>query len=122
MANVESSNWVMNAAERERAQKIEDMNAKKLAEGGKPNIQPKKLIKSGLRALSVGRIILAAMTPGVGLAVRGNLYPADWPCVEHYTLLGHFCSFCSSADVGDGLDGHSPSTEVTSPDYTSYGA
>lgn len=65
MANVESSNWVMNAAERERSRQIEEKNAKIRAEGGQPNIEPKKLIKSGLRLLSVGRILIAAITPGV---------------------------------------------------------
>jgi mitochondrial inner membrane protein COX18 len=65
MANVESSNWVMNAAERERAQKFEEKNAKRIADGGKPNIEPKLLLKSVLRTLSVGRIILASITPGV---------------------------------------------------------
>jgi inner membrane protein COX18 len=65
MANVESSNWVMNAAERERSRQIEEKNAKIRAEGGQPNIEPKKLIKSGLRLLSIGRILIAAITPGV---------------------------------------------------------
>ncbi|KAF8076492.1 60Kd inner membrane protein-domain-containing protein [Lyophyllum atratum] len=64
MANVESSNWVMNAAERERERQIEERNAKAVAEGAKPQIRPKTLIKSGLRALSIGRIILAAIAPG----------------------------------------------------------
>lgn len=65
MANVESSNWVMNAAEREREQQIAERNAKRIAESGQPQFQPKTLIKSGLRLLSVGRIIIAAITPGV---------------------------------------------------------
>ena len=65
MANVESSNWVMNAAERERFRHLEEKNAKRIADGGKPNIEPKKLLKTGLRILSVGRIILASVTPGV---------------------------------------------------------
>ena len=65
MANVESSNWVMTAAERERSRLIEEQSAKRIAEGGKPNIEPKKFMKTGLRVLSVGRIILASITPGV---------------------------------------------------------
>ena len=65
MANVESSNWVMNAAERERVRLTEEKNAKRIADGGKPNIEPKKLLRSGLRILSVGRIVLASITPGV---------------------------------------------------------
>lgn len=72
MANVESSNWVMTAAERERQQRLDEANAKRIAEGGKPTIQPNKLLKSGLRLLSVGRIIFAAVMPGVGFR---NLAP-----------------------------------------------
>ncbi|RDB22844.1 Mitochondrial inner membrane protein COX18 [Hypsizygus marmoreus] len=64
MANVESSNWVMNAAERERARQIEERNAKRIAESGQKQIQPKGLIKPGLRLLSIGRIMIAAITPG----------------------------------------------------------
>ncbi|KAJ8519392.1 hypothetical protein ONZ45_g3668 [Pleurotus djamor] len=64
MANVESSNWVMTAAERERQQRIDENNVKRIAEGQKPLIQPNKLIKSGLRILSVGRIMFAAVMPG----------------------------------------------------------
>ncbi|KAG6857090.1 hypothetical protein H0H87_009651 [Tephrocybe sp. NHM501043] len=68
MANVESSNWVMNAAERERVRKIEEANAKAIAEGAQARFQPKAVIKSVLRGLSVGRIILCAMVPGVGIS------------------------------------------------------
>ncbi|KAG6873756.1 hypothetical protein C0995_011575 [Termitomyces sp. Mi166 len=64
MANVESSNWFMNAAERERVRKIEEQDAKALAEGGQPKIRPKSVIKSGLRILSVARIAVCAMMPG----------------------------------------------------------
>jgi len=64
MGQAESSNWIMNAAERQRARKIEEENAKRAAEGGKPVIRPQAIIKSGLRILSVGRIIIAAITPG----------------------------------------------------------
>ncbi|KAG5648980.1 hypothetical protein DXG03_000329 [Asterophora parasitica] len=64
MVNVESSNWVMNAAEKERERQIEDRNAKAIAEGAKPQIKPRAVIKSALRFLSVGRIIIAAMVPG----------------------------------------------------------
>jgi inner membrane protein COX18 len=65
MANVESGNWVMNAAEREQTRLIEARNAKRIAEGGKPNIEPRKILRTVLRSLSVGRIILASITPGV---------------------------------------------------------
>ncbi|CAA7259849.1 unnamed protein product [Cyclocybe aegerita] len=64
MANVESGNWVMNAAEKEQLRAAEEREAKRVAEGGKPRIHPGKVIKSVLRGLSVFRIIIAAMTPG----------------------------------------------------------
>ncbi|KAF8897626.1 60Kd inner membrane protein-domain-containing protein [Infundibulicybe gibba] len=64
MANVESSNWMMNTAEREQARKVQEWNEKKATESGKPRIEPKKIIKSTMRILSIGRIIVAAMTPG----------------------------------------------------------
>ncbi|KAF9569292.1 hypothetical protein CPC08DRAFT_701796 [Agrocybe pediades] len=64
MANVESSNWVMNAAEREQQRSMEEREAKRVADGGKPRIHPGKLIKTVLRGLSVVRIVIAALTPG----------------------------------------------------------
>ncbi|KAF8663382.1 hypothetical protein AX16_000957 [Volvariella volvacea WC 439] len=64
MANVESSNWVMNAAERAQARQLEEQNAKRMKESGKLAIRPQKIIRSSLRILSVGRIIVAAITPG----------------------------------------------------------
>lgn len=69
MANVESGNWVMNAAEREQQRAIEAEEAKRVASGGKVRIQPGKIIKFGLRALSIIRIIVAALTPGVSFSV-----------------------------------------------------
>ncbi|KAG6911184.1 hypothetical protein DXG01_003051 [Tephrocybe rancida] len=67
MANVESSNWVLNAAEREQARKVEERAAKVVAEGGEVKLKPRTIIKSALRGLSVGRIVICAMTPGVGV-------------------------------------------------------
>jgi inner membrane protein COX18 len=65
MAHVESGNWVMNAAEREQQRVIESEEAKRVALGGQVRLQPGKVIKAGLRILSVVRIIVAALTPGV---------------------------------------------------------
>ena len=69
MANVESSNWVMNAAERERERQMEERAAKRVGVDGQLQIKPKSLIRSGLRLLSVGRIIIAAMAPGVSVHI-----------------------------------------------------
>jgi len=65
MANVESGNWVMNAAEREQKRTFEAEEAKRVATGGKVQIQPGKIISTSLRTLSIIRIIVAALTPGV---------------------------------------------------------
>ncbi|KAH9482736.1 hypothetical protein JR316_0004836 [Psilocybe cubensis] len=64
MANVESGNWVMNAAEKEQKRAVEAQEEKRVAAGGKPRIHPGNIIKSVLRTASVIRIIIAAMAPG----------------------------------------------------------
>lgn len=68
MANVESGNWVLNAAERAQAQKADQEEKKRVLEGGKPQLHPSKVLKTFLRGLSIVRIIIAAMTPGVGFS------------------------------------------------------
>jgi len=65
MANIESGNWVMTAAEREQQRASEAEEARRVATGGKKRIQPGKIIKSSLRLLSIVRIVVAALTPGV---------------------------------------------------------
>ena len=69
MANLESGNWVMNAAEREQQYVIKAEEAKRVASGAEVHIQPGNIIKFGLRALSIIRIIVAALTPGVSFSV-----------------------------------------------------
>jgi inner membrane protein COX18 len=65
MANVESGNWVLNAAEREQVRKAEEEDRKRILESGKLQLHPGKILKTSLRGLSIVRIIIAAMTPGV---------------------------------------------------------
>ena len=65
MANVESGNWVLTAAEREQVRRAEEEERKRVLEGGKPRIHFGKVLKTSLRGLSIVRIIIAAMTPGV---------------------------------------------------------
>ncbi|KAJ7228572.1 membrane insertase OXA1/ALB3/YidC, partial [Mycena pura] len=64
MANVESNNWLMTAVQRDRLRKMEEQRAQQLAAGGKPDIQPHRIIKSAMNGLSVVRIFLAAVSPG----------------------------------------------------------
>jgi len=66
MANVESNNWLMNAAERAKLRRLEQEKARRIAEEGKKSIELGKVVKTALRGLSVLRIIVASVTPGVG--------------------------------------------------------
>ena len=66
MANVESNNWLMNAAERAKLRRLEQEKAKRITEEGRRSIELGKVVKTALRGLSVLRIIVASVTPGVG--------------------------------------------------------
>ena len=66
MANVESNSWLMNAAERAKLRSLEQEKAKRITEEGKRSIELGKVVKTALRGLSVLRIIVASVTPGVG--------------------------------------------------------
>jgi len=67
LANVESNNWLMTAVQRDRLRKTEEKQAQKAAATGKPEIHLHKVIKTALNGLSVLRILLAAVSPGVRL-------------------------------------------------------
>ncbi|KAK7061809.1 60S ribosomal protein L6 [Favolaschia claudopus] len=64
MANVESNNWLMTAFQRDRLRKADEYRAKMMAQGQKFVLQPHKIIKTALYGLSVGRIVLAGLSPG----------------------------------------------------------
>jgi hypothetical protein len=64
LANVESSRWFVSAVVRER----EDAERERVAEQraqGRIVLEPRKIVQSGLRLLSVGRILIGAVVPGV---------------------------------------------------------
>ncbi|EIW82111.1 hypothetical protein CONPUDRAFT_102897 [Coniophora puteana RWD-64-598 SS2] len=63
LANVESSRWLMTDAQREREVKVQQWKEAKVAKGDTV-LEPQKIIKSSLRILSVGRIVVATMVPG----------------------------------------------------------
>jgi inner membrane protein COX18 len=63
MANVDTRNWWLTAAERERDKKYHEWKAAKAEKAGKPYIQSP--LKSVLRGLSIARIGLAMLVPGV---------------------------------------------------------
>ncbi|KAI0068821.1 hypothetical protein BV25DRAFT_1791636 [Artomyces pyxidatus] len=62
-ANVESSRWFMSDAAREAYDKEAERVREKRAQGHLV-IQPKQILKTGLRVLSVGRILIGALVPG----------------------------------------------------------
>jgi hypothetical protein len=67
LANVESSSsirWFASAEARERKELEEKRNAEKRARGDIV-LQPQKIVQSALRLLSVGRILIGALVPGV---------------------------------------------------------
>ncbi|KAG2116100.1 60Kd inner membrane protein-domain-containing protein [Suillus discolor] len=63
LANVESSRWFMTDAQRERQEKVQKWKEDRVARG-ETVIEPQKIIKSALRLISVGRIVVATMVPG----------------------------------------------------------
>ena len=66
LANVESSRWFMTDEQRQREDKVQKWREERIAKGERV-IQPQKIIKSALRLVSIGRILIATMVPGVGL-------------------------------------------------------
>ncbi|KAF7332090.1 60S ribosomal protein L6 [Mycena kentingensis (nom. inval.)] len=63
MANIEANNWFMSNIQRDRARKAEEYRAKAIAEGRKVGLPLQKILKSGLNAFCVVRIIWAAFSP-----------------------------------------------------------
>ena len=70
MANVESGNWILKAAEREQVREADQEEKRRALVGGKCILarHPGKVRKTFLRELSIVRIIIAVMTSGVRLS------------------------------------------------------
>lgn len=68
MANVESSNWLMTATQRESLQLMEKKREAARAAGNRI-VEPGQIIKTSLRGLSVFRILIASMMPGVSIYI-----------------------------------------------------
>ena len=63
-ANVESAKWFISDKQKSRQEKVENWNAEKRAQGHAV-VEPKKIVQNVLRVMSVGRILIAAVVPGV---------------------------------------------------------
>jgi hypothetical protein len=92
MANVESSRWFMTEEEVEREKKVEQWSAEKRAQGH-TIVQPKKHIQSALRLLSVGRILLGAVVPGVCLSSSSPDCLLIFLGLGNCAVLGYVCHF-----------------------------
>lgn len=69
-ANVDASRWFMTPEAIARERRVAEHNAKKRA-AGESVYEPRKIIQNALRTASVGRILIAALVPGVrGYAIR----------------------------------------------------
>ena len=88
MANVESSSWLMTVKQRENLAKLEEKRKQMQAEG-KRILEPGKIIKNALRGLSVVRILVASVMPGVReLFLFGLLSRLSHSSPEYYPVLG----------------------------------
>lgn len=64
LANVESARWFVSAEVLEREQKVAAWTAERRARG-ESILEPRKIYQTSLRIMSVARILIAAMVPGV---------------------------------------------------------
>lgn len=63
LANVESSRWFISKEAKERDELEQKRVAEKRAQGHMV-LEPRKIVQSGLRILSVGRILIGSVVPG----------------------------------------------------------
>lgn len=63
LANVESSRWFMTDAQLKREEQVQQWKAQRVTRG-ETVLEPQKIVKSSLRLVSVGRILIASMVPG----------------------------------------------------------
>ena len=73
LANVESSRWFISAAVREREDAEQERIAEQRAQGQNV-LEPRKIVQSGLRLLSIGRILIGAVVPGVRARAASHRY------------------------------------------------
>ncbi|KAG6378674.1 hypothetical protein JVT61DRAFT_12945 [Boletus reticuloceps] len=76
LANVESTRWFMTDQQREREVEAQKRREERIAKGER-FIEPQKVIKSALRLISVGRILVATMVPGVQLLSSTVGFPSS---------------------------------------------
>lgn len=98
LANVESSRWFMTDQQREREIKVQKWREERIAKGERV-VEPQKIIKSTLRLVSVGRILIAAMVPGVDLLSLYCSFSRLINFAECCLVLGNVGYFWACADL-----------------------
>jgi len=63
LANVESSRWFLSTSALEREKQVDKWTADRRAKG-EIVLEPRRIVQTGLRALSIARILIAAVVPG----------------------------------------------------------
>lgn len=108
LANVESSRWFASAEALQRERRVAKWTAERRARG-EQILEPSKISQSALRLLSVGRILIAAMVPGVSpcfpvIACRARCARDRWTvAADSMCAPVLLCSECAAVlgDVGD---------------------
>lgn len=70
-ANVDASRWFMTSEAVARERRVAEYNAKKRA-AGESIYEPRKIFQNTLRTAAVGRILIAALVPGVSSHVSAQ--------------------------------------------------
>lgn len=102
LANVETARWFASAAATQRQAKVEEWVAQRRAKG-EMVLEPGRIVQSSLRFLSVARIIIAALVPGVSPPSSPVFSLCSRVVPEHSNLLGFLCRFRSRPILGPGL-------------------
>jgi len=104
-ANAESAKWFISDAGKSRQEKVEKWNAEKRAQGHIV-VEPSKIVQNALRVMSVGRILIAAVVPGVCvqpsflLPCFGEADPTDGARLGGGNLLARVCFLWTGSNVG----------------------
>lgn len=87
LANVEASSWFLTAEQLAKQKEQERKIVEKAREKGKPPIVVEKVVKGAMRGLSVVRILITSVMPGVSRFMRALYSTLIHPCTERGHIL-----------------------------------
>jgi hypothetical protein len=103
-ANVDATRFFTSPDRIAMEQRQEELNEKKRA-AGEIVRQPRKIFQNTLRIVAVGRILIAALVPGVCCAPHRRILLTLHE--ERTAVLGYLCCARSASDMGDRVVGSS---------------